>query len=449
MNDFCSALVARLKPNVAEQLRAFAHGQSFGIASVCSGTDSSTLAFQSVARALRHDLLADCSCHTLFAAELSPEKRRFLKAVYPSLPKLFGDLTKLTQPQCKNFMTGRFDAAGGTDWLFGGFPCQDASSLSTAAASTANKQCIANNSLRTGSCFAGIIEYIELHRVPFVVLENVVGLRGANLESAMMRLHTAGYIVRVYWLNAMSFGAPQQRPRLWFACTYMPWLAQQVGQDSLSEEAQSRFAGHLDELVQSFMGHEVMNLDMFLLPESDHEVVSLLQGLRSRVDPGRLHQVNSGDKWVGKHLDKFVSRLRGRQWWQVDERVGMVSLYPGLLELLPREVDVLELNQVRVPDLQTPALTIDVSQTADRTRTSLGVLPCITPTCRIWLAHQGRLLRGIEAIWCQGIFFELEEVARSFGSTLLLNLAGNAFHTFCCSACIMALLSAVACFEAG
>ena len=83
----------------------------------------------------------------------------------------------------------------------------------------------------------------------------------------------------------------------------------------------------------------------------------------------------------------------------------MASLYPGLLELLLREVDVLEFNQVQVPDLQTPALTIDVSQTADRTRVvAAGVLPCLTPTCRIWLAHQGRLLRGIEAMWCQGIF---------------------------------------------
>lgn len=107
------------------------------------------------------------------------------------------------------------------DILTAGFPCQPYA------------QCNMDNLLRTGSLQAGLglreargvlaLEVVRILRVSqprALLLENVPNLLefngGADFRELMDALSNAGYTVQARVLDAMAFGVPQQRRRLYF-----------------------------------------------------------------------------------------------------------------------------------------------------------------------------------------------------------------------------------------
>ena len=67
-------------------------------------------------------------------------------------------------------------------------------------------------------CVFGIRVSFKLRTLvgpPYVIWENVVGLKGGNLDACLQQLRDAGYVGRVFQLNALDVVTPQSRPRLW------------------------------------------------------------------------------------------------------------------------------------------------------------------------------------------------------------------------------------------
>ena len=114
----------------------------------------------------------------------------------------------------------------GAEWLVGGFPCTDVSQLNKSAYTSGTRNTIRDRSLRTGAVFGNIIDYLSSTLVPFCILENVaalakVGLDGTcPLRDCIDMLVEIGYIVQAFQLDAMYFGFPIHRLRLYFICIH-------------------------------------------------------------------------------------------------------------------------------------------------------------------------------------------------------------------------------------
>lgn len=93
--------------------------------------------------------------------------------------------------------------------LFGGPPCQG---FSKSNHKTRNKE-NPNNWL-----YKEFIRLTKIYRPDWIVIENVRGMveteRGLFLEMILNNLEKAGYVVRYKILNALNFGVPQNRERL-------------------------------------------------------------------------------------------------------------------------------------------------------------------------------------------------------------------------------------------
>ena len=94
---------------------------------------------------------------------------------------------------------------------------------------------------------------------------------------------------------------------------------------------------------------------------------------------------------------------------------------------------------------KTPRV-VGVSQTVDRAALcGDGMVGCITPRCRQYLTHRGRLMVGIEAMNALGVSFgEHQSAMEATPSPLLLDWAGNAFQTGQCLATMVAVVATLA-----
>ena len=108
------------------------------------------------------------------------------------------------------------------------------------------------------------------------------------------------------------------------------------------------------------------------------------------------------------------------------------SRYPGYLCLPPRERQLLHIYGCGFPDKQQVVMNLSQSDVS----IGDGNFPCVTPQGRFWLAWRARLAEGVETMRCQGLFVDVG-VCDKFSSSLLHNLAGNAFSATCCQKAIM------------
>ena len=118
-------------------------------------------------------------------------------------------------------------------------------------------------------CMMGL-GYVTSKQPVLIILENVPGLLGVNLEACMTMLQNAGYIMRCYMLNSIDTFTPQSRRRIWM-CGISKRHADAAGW-SVSD-VQNR----LDRYVELFMSSNPRaHLCDFLLPENHPSVVKVL-----------------------------------------------------------------------------------------------------------------------------------------------------------------------------
>ena len=93
----------------------------------------------------------------------------------------------------------------------------------------------------------------------------------------------------------------------------------------------------------------------------------------------------------------------------------------------------------------TRHLLINTSQSQPQSGSG-GKGPIITPAGSYWIAWKARWLLGAEAMSYQGLWLE-PYLINTFADKLLLNLAGNAFHSCCCCEATVLLFSALGFLE--
>ena len=164
-------------------------------------------------------------------------------------------------------------------------------------------------------------------------------------------------------------------------------------------------------------------------------------------------------KWPSRHHDYAASR--GMDWSSSRFVLTPENMaeYPGLRALTERELDALAMSGARLSE--NTLRTLEVSQSLGRSAGVVRVpaavdeqaggapkllqLGCVTPRARWWLTSENRLNHGMEALNMMGIHYgpQHDDLLMQFGSTLLSDLAGNAFHSGCCGAIFISMFTAV------
>lgn len=136
----------------------------------------------------------------IYSSEFDAQAQKTYLANYGDMP--FGDITKKST---KSFIPKEFDI------LCAGFPCQ--------AFSIAGRRLGFKDETR-GTLFFDVEEILRTHKPKAFFLENVKGLtnhdHGNTLRIILEHLKDAGYnVVPPKILNAMDFGVPQHRERIY------------------------------------------------------------------------------------------------------------------------------------------------------------------------------------------------------------------------------------------
>ena len=112
---------------------------------------------------------------------------------------------------------------------------------------------------------------------------------------------------------------------------------------------------------------------------------------------------------------------------------------------MPREDSILRFLGVAIPEKKRRLLNLAPS--INRVHFLIDdVFPCTTPRQRIYITDVCRFLLGSESLSVQGIHYggEVQSRVDACEDRLKTDLAGNAFHTGCCGAAMLATLVPVA-----
>lgn len=143
----------------------------------------------------------------VFTSEIKPHAISILKQNHPN-EEIAGDITKISASSIPNF-----------DILCAGFPCQ--------AFSAAGKRLGFADT--RGTLFFEVERIIQEKKPKGFILENVEGLvnhdNGNTLKVILAKLNDLGYKVSYRVLNAIDFGVPQDRKRIYIVGTLLDYVS--------------------------------------------------------------------------------------------------------------------------------------------------------------------------------------------------------------------------------
>eukprot|EP00933_Yihiella_yeosuensis_P051746 TRINITY_DN49720_c0_g1_i1.p1 TRINITY_DN49720_c0_g1~~TRINITY_DN49720_c0_g1_i1.p1 ORF type:complete len:629 (-),score=63.28 TRINITY_DN49720_c0_g1_i1:168-2054(-) len=415
---------------------------NMSIGSFCSGTESPVLVFEAFARVAqrRLDIQLGSTTHA-FSAELNPKKQNFIKKLFPNGGPLFRDVNEMVNDKAWCVKSKCDLTVPGAMCAFGGFPCQDVSSMNPKAKTTQNKSCIQEGSMRTGSVAGSIMKYTSKHSksLKFLILENVPNLASrkdnaeSNLDvlSRMMRQQT-GFLLHCWKLDPRLFGSPVGRSRLW-----MTRLPQQTV-SSLSEAATHKM---LSDIMTMLANKVKLNDFQQYLLSPDDQWLSTGVPKRTPTDKSKPSTPTPSEtvpKWMLVHQRAFADLGKDRNKCPgVVPSKKVMARFPLLGSLTRRQLEIIYLLGVTLPEKSDRI--IDTSQSHGYASVT-DHIPCITPGGTKLLTSQCRYITGLESLRFQGIWHSDDASVRSFNDTLLRDLAGNSFETSCASAALFSTM---------
>ena len=150
---------------------ATSEGRPLRVGTMCSGTDSPVVVFDSLAKAVPGLFFAH-----IFSCEFDERKQLWIKDNFPKLEYLFGDVNELSNRSGKamNHITGKKVTVPAVDIVVAGFVCKSVSTENNERSRYAN--CIREGIGKTGETFDGVMAYVRKFRPAMVICENVKGL---------------------------------------------------------------------------------------------------------------------------------------------------------------------------------------------------------------------------------------------------------------------------------
>lgn len=490
LRQFLEASLKNLTPEARDALRASVAKEAAlprMVGTMCSGTDCPILVYKSYLAALHNLGFGGFQYRHEFACDQSSLSQRFIKRVF-RVPRFFRTAHEVAR--------GVMSDGGAYDWvsekvqavprvndLLAGFPCKDVSGLNGAACNH-RAVCVGDQAAKGGHTagpFHDIVSYAaSVSSLKSMLLENVVGLAAKDKESDRSNLDfCAAHLARHGWhlhcwrLGPRLFGCPVSRPRLWMMVLRMADIeAAGVSLDGVTKIA--------NEAMQACVQGEIRHLDDFLFQEDHQEIIDMMRQAQSsaKISSSASSAPASAQKWVQQYMeacDTSNSRKRSRArhdmetrgfsrkdagptppefWEPIHPNAEVASLFPGVLALSDRQLSVLATWGVRVNNLTDIAerepRVVNVGMTSQYARPSaLGESGCVTPTGELFLAHRLRKVSGHESMFLQGMHFgEAESAVSSFETVETQELAGNAFHVYCCAAAFLSKEVVVALMKA-
>lgn len=262
----------------------------------------------------------------------------------------------------------------------------------------------------------------------------------AQLPTVMSKLKELDFIVNVWLLSPTDFGIGYKRDRIWI-----------LGVRRAHVRHEDQFRAHLDDLMDRFVGHRMVDLGAFLLDEGDPTVQKYYDSI---INSSRIRQSSSAHTW-DKGREEIVQAMekRGISADCLSEypSESILEAYPGLRALSHRAWCILQAHGVTESCLpENPPRVVDLTQSILRSSPS-SAQTCHTITPRGIHFHTGRVrkLLGLESLRLQGICLERkgknesEHAVQDYSDTLLQSLAGNTFPTHCAAAVLLCMFVAV------
>ncbi|MGK7946211.1 MAG: DNA cytosine methyltransferase [Microcystaceae cyanobacterium] len=182
----------------------------------------------------QYDVISDC----VFSSEIDTHARKMYEANFGEKPG--GDITKVATNQIPDH-----------DLLLAGFPCQPFSICGDLKGFEDTR----------GTLFFDIARILEAKKPYAFVLENVKQLvghkQGKTLQTILKILADLGYYFTYKVLNALEFGLPQKRERVFIVGCLEPinfkWESKQIPFQSLSSILESNvpFSYYASEKIQN------------------------------------------------------------------------------------------------------------------------------------------------------------------------------------------------------
>jgi hypothetical protein len=293
--------------------------------------------------------------------------------------------------------------------------------------------CVATGDLRTGGVFHAIRSVYGRQVARKILkagyLENVLGMMDLprNDEGEQLEFSSLDWAYSFLCVDAMLVLVVQieprhdlrrvaSRPRLYFL-HWSRWLLL-PGCDhvllELAKETLSILAGQ----------SEPSSLSDILLPEASPQIQGQYTALLAQHVPAKKRK---WEKWPAQH-ESALARI-GADWCMaVGPSLETYQAFPGLRELHDREIDVLSVKSIKVPDDMRRVLDLNLSVKRCTVRSD-GSAPAVTPSSRHYITDLCRLTHGVEACHLQGLHFGgRHNFLDQYGRAELVNIGGNAFE---------------------
>lgn len=421
-------MVSRV-PTIVDVVKRL-NGRKLRVATMCSGTESPLLALNMIAKSMEEQYDVKLNVEHVFSCEIEPFKQAYIERNFRP-PILFRDVTELGRKKAHTAYGSLVDVPGNVDLLIAGTSCVDYSGLNNV------KQDIDANG-ESGRTFRGMLQWVNKHRPPVVLLENVCS---APWDKVVQYFGEINYDANYVRLDTKEFYIPHTRTRVYLYATPM----------------EGKKAEHLPEkwmeTVKALRRPWSSSFEAFLLP-ADHPDIH-----RARLDLAAAKYYNDGSQRKPTDWGRCESRhARARQeeelgnlrpltaWKEAGVCKGLDWTWNDWLQAqTERVVDLLEISTLRMAkegiDSGFKACIWNVSQNVDRqtgsSRTALA--QCLTPNMIPWVTNRGGPVIGREALSLQGIPVR-ELLLTSENEDQLADLAGNAMTSTVVGASIVAAL---------
>jgi len=399
------------------------------VATMCSGTESPLLALEMLSKACKDERQLGFQIEHVFSCEIQDYKQGYIERNFAP-PILFRDIRELGGEKAFTAYGALVDVPGDVDLLVAGTSCVDYSNLN-------NKKQDIDAKGESGQTFRGMMQWVENHRPPIVILENVCSAPWPKVQAYFEK---KSYVARFMRLDTKQYYIPHTRTRVYL-----------VAFDGKKCPEAAGMAESWQRLVRSMERPSSSTLEAFLLPTDD-----------PRVHQGRERLAIPKERGIaGTDWGRCESR---HQRARMDEALGTKRPYTsweaqGVCKMpdyawndwakvqTERVLDLMDINYLRLASKDTdPAyktLVWNLSQNVDRTTGSVrpGICPCLTPTMVPFVTNRGGPLIGLEALSLQGIPVDDLMLTRQTEDQLA-DLAGNAMTSTVVGTCMMAALIA-------
>ncbi|KAG5647866.1 hypothetical protein DXG03_007790 [Asterophora parasitica] len=426
--DIFSNLVSRI-PHIKE-VAEHVVGRKLRVATMCSGTESPLLALELIQKSIEEQHGVHLDVEHVFSCEIEPFKQAYIERNFHP-PLLFRDVCELGDDQAHTAYGALAPVPGDVDMLIAGTSCVDYSNLNT------QKQDIDAEG-ESGRTFRGMMGWVDRHRPPLVILENVCS---APWDKVQGYFEKNGYSASYQRVDTKHYYIPHTRTRVYLV---------------LVNQRNSKIPSVWSDWVKNKLKRPASStLDAFLLPSDDPRIHQARQKLvqesynaldrktgrtdwgrcESRHQRARLEEALGSKRPLTSWEEGGSCKLPDHAWG--DWGVGQVE----------RVWDLMDISLLRSackgidPSYKTQVWNL--SQNVDRTIGSgkVGICPCLTPSMIPYITNRGGPMVGIEALSMQGLPVDKLLLTRETEDQLA-DLAGNAMSTTVVGACILAALVA-------